>query len=152
MGFQAVSLGYTKKHGRWLDFKDLLFKEIIIKDGKITFFFHPDIMVNNEFKVELEFEVEVEIGNIDTLDEIDEIDEQMDDMAYSLLYEGDSYTIGMGHCCSYGLIAAVVGDCGKDTYFTPAYITKFTSMLQSMYDAKRIKHEHLLNMTSNCCS
>ena len=168
MGFHAVSLGYTVSHGDFTNFINLLFSSVTLgidtESGKqtITFVPHTDVTYDKSRSKE-----PITIQLVDE-ERYDTVESAYHDSAvhpvmccdydWTIYHEGRTYTVGGGHCCSYGIVLATVGDdCGGEeapAQFTIRRMRKFCDFLEWLVLEGRLGEGAVpvLTMSGNCCS
>lgn len=154
MSFSAVSLGHTVVHGDFLDFLDLLFKEIKVNEENniVTVELHPfpDVLINGVSQATV---IKGEKAGDDWKDSDDIYMLLNDNTKYTIEYKGSMYPLGNSHNCSYGIILAAIGDgCSDDPKeFSIDEIQKFCNFLHDMQKTGRLQSTKVF-MIGNCCS
>lgn len=159
MGFHSVSFGHTKKHGSSFDFLKLLFKEVKGQKGHeeseyiiVTLTPHPDILINGKHLTEFQIRCKGNDNKYEWYEGDDDIYYELNyNTKFDIVYKDRTYSIGMGHCCSYGITLATVADWGDDYTFTLEEIQNFFTMIKELHKDGRLESD-TISMTGNCCN
>lgn len=154
-----VSFGHIKDHGSFSDFLKLLFKEVKVEknsaqEGYITVILipHPDILINGKHWDKFELASEPSVYKTDEWYERDDLYEELNyNTEFSIKYKDRVYPIGQGHCRSYGIILATVGDGGDDCTYALEEIQDFFAVVKELHEAGRLESD-TISMTENCCT